>query len=396
MWPPFAILQRYIAWELVRVFLGIVTVLTVLLVFVGVVGEAKENGLGPLQILQILPYLVPSLLPFTIPATLLLTVCMVYGRMAGTNEVTAAKAAGINVLSLLWPAFILSGVLSVCSMLLSDQMIPWAVANIQRTIAAAMEDILLDSLRTRHQVTDNLRGVSITVIGVEDRTLIMPTFRYAPAGNPPVTVQAQEATLEFDAENSRIILHLVRGHVDTPGQRRAWFEREDYPFPMPLDMSKPKPRHMTTRAIRRELAEVTHRLDRARDRREIGIAFALARGDLEAIGGPAFGRYEYKVAQDRQAEARLRTEMHSRMAMSLSCFFFVLVGAPVSILQARRQFLTTFIFCFFPILVAYYPIVLLMMNLSKSGTVSPDWSMWVANAGLLIVGTVLMRRVLRH
>src|SRR5690606_13588393 len=136
-----------------------------------------ENGLGPLQILQILPYLVPSLLPFTIPATLLLTVCMVYGRMAGSLEITAAKAAGINLLSLLWPAFILSGVLSVSSMLLSDQMIPWAMANIQRTIAAAMEDILLEGLRSRLQVTDPQRGIAITVMGVEDRTLIMPTFR---------------------------------------------------------------------------------------------------------------------------------------------------------------------------------------------------------------------------
>ncbi|MEX0716255.1 MAG: LptF/LptG family permease [Planctomycetaceae bacterium] len=396
MWPPFPILQRYITRELVRVFLGLVTVLTVMLVFVGVVGEAKENGLGPLQILQILPYLVPSLLPFTIPATLLLTVCMVYGRMAGSSEITAAKAAGINLLSLLWPAFILSGVLSVSSMLLSDQMIPWAMANIQRTIAAAMEDILLDTLRTRHQVTDPARGVAITVMGVEDRTLIMPTFRYAPAGNPPVTVQAERATLEFDGDHSHVILHLVRGHVDIPGQRRVWFEREDRPFPMPMEIAQPKPRHQTIEDIRNELAQVTRRLDQARDQRDINTALALARGDFNALAGPAFGRYEYQVSQDRRAEARLRTEMHSRVALSLSCFVFVLVGAPVSILQARRQFLTTFIFCFFPILIGYYPVVLLMMNLSKSGRVEPDWSMWVANAVMLVVGMVLMRKVLRN
>ncbi|MEX0703367.1 MAG: LptF/LptG family permease [Planctomycetales bacterium] len=396
MWSPFPILQRYIAWELVRVFLGLVTALTILLVFVGVVGEAKENGLGPLQILQILPYLVPSLLPFTIPATLLLTVCIVYGRMAGSLEVTAAKAAGINVLSLLWPAFLLSGVLSLCSMLLADQMIPWAVANIQRTITAAMEDILLDTLRTKHQMTDNTRGIAITVMGVEDRTLIMPTFRYAPAGNPPVTVQAQEATLEFDSDHSHVILHLVRGHVDIPGQRRVWFEREDRPFPMPSDIAQPKARHMPIRTIREKLAEATERLARTRDQRDIGLAFALARGDFDALTAADFDRYDYHVSRDLQACARFRTEMHSRVALAMSCFFFVLVGAPVSILQARRQFLTTFIFCFFPILIGYYPVVLLMMNLAKNGRIAPDWSMWLANAALLVVGAVLMRKVLRH
>lgn len=73
------LLQRYILGELVRVFLLLVIVLTLMLVFVGVFREATQRGLGPVQILQILPYVVPSMLPFTVPATLLLSVCVVYG-----------------------------------------------------------------------------------------------------------------------------------------------------------------------------------------------------------------------------------------------------------------------------------------------------------------------------
>lgn len=49
------LLQRYILGELVRVFLLLVIVLTLMLVFVGVFCEATERGLGPGQILQILP-----------------------------------------------------------------------------------------------------------------------------------------------------------------------------------------------------------------------------------------------------------------------------------------------------------------------------------------------------
>src|SRR6187397_2363389 len=101
------ILQRYVFWDLLRTFGLLVLGLTMLLVVVGVVQEAAKNGLGPEQILEILPYIVPSLLPFTIPATLLLTVCVVYGRMSGDQEVTAAKAAGISVWTLLVPSLIL-------------------------------------------------------------------------------------------------------------------------------------------------------------------------------------------------------------------------------------------------------------------------------------------------
>ncbi len=99
------LLQRYILFELLKVFVFLLSILTVLLVFVGVFREVAASGLGPFQILQILPFVVPSLMPFTIPATLLLAVCVVYGRISGDQEITAAKAAGINVFSLFGPRF---------------------------------------------------------------------------------------------------------------------------------------------------------------------------------------------------------------------------------------------------------------------------------------------------
>ena len=55
MRPVIPILQRYILGELLKVFSLVLTVLTVLLVFVGVFQQATEQGLGPLQLLQVLP-----------------------------------------------------------------------------------------------------------------------------------------------------------------------------------------------------------------------------------------------------------------------------------------------------------------------------------------------------
>ena len=187
------LLQRYIFAELLRVFAFVLSVLTVLFVFVGVFREVSDKGLGPLQVLQILPYVVPSLLPFTVPATMLLSVCVVYGRMAGDQEITAAKSAGISMMSLLWPSLFFGGVLSVCTLWLTDQVIPWSEANIRRVVTAAMEDILLDVLRSQHQTTDWSQGVTISVKDVRGKKLIKPTFRYSPTGKPPLTANAQEA-----------------------------------------------------------------------------------------------------------------------------------------------------------------------------------------------------------
>jgi len=49
------LLQRYIMSELLRVFVMVLIGISVLLVFVGVFQQAAENGLGPMEVIQILP-----------------------------------------------------------------------------------------------------------------------------------------------------------------------------------------------------------------------------------------------------------------------------------------------------------------------------------------------------
>ena len=63
-----------------------------------------------------------------------------------------------------------------------------------------------------------------------------------------------------------------------------------------------------------------------------------------------------------------------RIALAGGSFFFVLLGAPVGILFARRDFLSAFITCFVPIILIYYPLMLLGMNLGKEGLLEP----WLA------------------
>ena len=390
------LLQRYVLLELCRVFVLLLSILTVLLVFVGVVREVSESGLGPLQVLQILPFVVPSLLPFTIPATLLLSVCVVYGRISGDQEITAAKAAGINVLSLLWPSFVLAISLSIASLFLMDQAIPWAVENIQRTVAAAIEEIFFDVLRTNYRFADPDRGYSVTVMGMRGKTLIKPTFHYAPRGRSATTIQAEKATLEFDLDNRQVVLDLTHAYLDIPGQNKGWWPSVREEFPLPREISQPRPRHMTVRDIRQRRREIAQRAAAAEERTEIDAALALAVGNFDRFVEEDFVAYRRQMEYDEGDIAKLTTEIHSRFAMSTSCFFFALLGAPFSILQGRRQFLTSFFLCFMPILMIYYPLALLMMNLCKTGIADPTYAMWVGNAVLLVAGLIVVRKVLRH
>ena len=390
------ILQRYILTELLKVFTFTLSIVTVLLVFVGVFREAQEMNLGPLHILQILPFIVPSLLPFTIPATLLLTVCVVYGRISGDQEITAAKAAGVNVMSLLWPAFLLGAALSLGSLVLTDQVIPWAMSNIRRIAASAIEDIVYDTLESETAFVWPEKGFVISVLGVEGRTLIKPNIRIAPTGGDAITIQAESATMTFDVEAEEVLMDLSQARMSTPdgGGGESKTLRESFPFP--YLKKNPKARHLSIRDIRKQSETLNGDKGDLVDERDVKAALALATGDFEGLANLDVSNIHQKTEYNNYKLNRLRTELHSRFALSTSCLFFVLVGSPFSILQAKRQFLTSFLMCFLPILVIYYPTVLLMMNLSKSGTVNPAWAMWVGNVILFSGSWVILKKTLMH
>ena len=393
------LLERYVLTELLRVFGILVTISTSLLVCVGAFGQAKEYGLGHWQILQILPFIVPSLLPYTIPATLLLSVCVVYGRMSGDNEIVAAKAAGINVMNLMWPSFFLASLLSVAVLLLSDQVIPWAYKNIEQIATLAMEDIFIDRLKTQSTVSvrERDRRITITVTGVRDRMLLQPVFRYAPNGRDAYTVTAREARLSFDLPRQQVWLELHGAESSLPGnQNSAYINFDRIAFPLKEQNQKVRGRDLSIDGIQRELPKLNADCQRLKQLQEVEAAMALATGNFDRFAEPSFQAYQAEARSSASTIRRLRTEHHSRFSLAISCLFFVLLGSPFSILMARNQFLTCFLFCFIPILLIYYPVSMMSLNLAKTGAVDPAWAAWVANGLIGLVAAYVLRRVLQH
>ena len=388
------LLYRHILDQLLRVFLGVLGVLTLLMIVGGAFQQVRDHGLGVFQTLQILPYIIPSLLPFSIPVAVLLTVCIVYGRMAANQEVTAAKAAGIPVLNLLWPALFLGGLLSAGSLMLTDQAIPWSVGNIRRVVAMAMEDIVLDMLKTQNELALPQAGMSISVRGVSGQTLQRPIVKFTSSGGHAVTAQARQAKLEFDSQQGRILLKLTDCHLSVPGHGSIWLAEETRALPLPGGLNRAKPRHMSIDTLERQLAEQERQLETLDEHKAIKACFNMATGDFQSWSLDKTAARQVKILHS--THARLRTELHSRIAFSSSCFFFVLVGAPLAITRARRQILTNFLICFLPIILLYYPIVILCMSQSRAGAIDPAWAMWVGNAMLLVAGGVLFRRCCRH
>jgi len=391
------LIQQYILWELARVFAMLLAGLTVMLVFVGLLREGTERDLAPQFLLQIVPFVVPGLLPFTIPATVLLAVTVVYGRIAGDLEVTAVKAAGVHPIRLLTPAYLLGGVLTVASFALTDRAIPWAVMNIESVVTQAAEDIFLNVLKTQHHFSSPADGYSILVDDVEGKTLITPSFTYRNSHHQQITVKAERAEVQFDVKDRKAKLHLRNVVASVPGRDiDSRLDEFDLEFDLKEELGGKKPRHLTIQDIQQQLVTLAEAESNSRLQHDQEVAMLLMTGDFEQLATDQTKQFDLDQRNAVTNSNRMTTEIHTRYAMAGSCLFFTLLGAPFAVLQARRQFITSFIMCFLPILLVYYPITFLMVNLCKTGTVGAWWSMWVPNAIIGIASIFLVRHVIRH
>ena len=121
---------------------------------------------------------------------------------------------------------------------------------------------------------------------------------------------------------------------------------------------------------------------------------------LELIAVPAREEEKAKCLRDalkhaRWKVSRLSTEPYRRWANGFSCFFFALVGIPVSMRYRFDSFLSSFFVCFLPILGVFYPLLMFQEELTTSGSCHPIF-FWLADAVLLVAGLLLVRGVIRH
>jgi len=388
------LLQRYILGELTRTFLFVLICLTVLVNVVGVFQTATERGLAAPQVWEVLPFIVPSMMPFTIPAALLLTVCLVYGRMAGDQEVTAAKAAGVSVMTVLWPSIILGTALSVVCFVLTDRVIPWALDQMEQRIVQMVEDVFFERLRTDRAFVDRQHGIEINILDLRGKTLVYPVICLKRDGKTQ-KVYADEATISLDVERKVAEVHIKNGCAILPDGSHMTASDKPIEFSLADEIGKPKPRNLPIDVIDDQVEVAIADEERARERRTVDALLSSSWGDFDRLA--TLDKWRAK-APDRHSSTyhRLKTEVHSRYAMSCSCLFFVLLGGPFAIYKAKSQFLTSFLYCFVPIVAIYYPLILGIMTQAKKGNIDPSWGMWLGNLVLLAASFVILRRVRRH
>lgn len=393
------IIFSYVLRELLKVFLITLGGMTVLMLIVGVGQEAVRQGLGPEPILKLVPYAVPNALRFAIPGTMLFAACSVFGRMAADNEIVALKSLGISPMKVVAPALILAFLISLVAVWLNDLAVSWGRHGMQRVVLHSVEQIIYGMLR--NQGAYRTRRFSVSVKQVDQRRLIQPMISFhSDNDKPPIVLTAREAELSLNAQQGTLNIQMTDGEVTAGDQVTMVFPNTIY-HEIPLNEARHRAGSMTNLAhlpMRFMVVEIQRQqqaLDQLRQRYAVEASYALLIGDFASLSSPEWESRHREIQSADERVHRLRTEPWRRWANGFSCLFFVLVGVPLAIHMRNSDLWTTFAVVFLPILLVYYPLLVLGVDYAKVGTI-PPYSVWIGNLVLGLVGIQLMRKIIRH
>lgn len=403
-------LNRMIFWELVRVFLLSLGTLTGLVLVVVAVQQASQLGLSLAQMIRAMPLLVPSILPIAIPATTLFAACVVYGRLSHDNEVVALKAAGVHLFGIVKPAVLLGAITTLTTAALYHTTIPRTQQLFYEQILSDPEEVLLNMLRRDRCLRHPSLPHVLYVRDVQGKRLIDVVVKERQKGKDPKGVgdvygtvaRAREARLRVDVAAGTMSIDSDRFVIS--GKNAAGTTATSGPFTMDLpDSVSGKEARLRISALTWDdlpvrVAAVTAERDEltaTRDARQAEIA-ASPDPAVRTAGPNELRAYQFQIdAKTRQVRS-LQAEVYARPALAVSCLVFALIGCPVGIWANRADYLSTFVVCFIPTLVVYYPLLLAGSDMGKTGKLPLALGCWLADLVMGAVGLLLTWRLLRR
>jgi lipopolysaccharide export system permease protein len=380
-------LHKYLTSQVLVSLLLTTAVFTVVLLLGNVLKEilplliSGQARLG--LVMKAIGLLIPFVWVFALPMGLLTATLLVFGRFSAEQELTAARASGVSLLSLITPVLLLSLFCCVISMWFNTDLGPRSrvayrqlrsdllngLANVQLPEGQPIDDFPGYILYVEKNRGGNLQNVLIIKPGNET--------------NATTTIKAPRGKLETDTLNKQLILHLFDARsVTWNGTRNTTGSSPELIFNFGLSTAtnrpdKPGISDMTFWQLRDEL----HKREQ-----QIGLPpeAALTSDELRA---------QAKELRSDLNEPIL-VKMNREIAFSFACFGFTLVGIPLGIRMHRRE-TNIGVAIALGLVLVYYSFIILGESLSARPEFAPHLILWVPNFIFQAVGAVLLWRANR-
>ena len=407
---PGTTLNRLIFFELVKVFLMSLGTVTGLLVTVPLFQQANQMGLTLTQVIEAIPLFVPNMLPYTIPATTLFASCVVYGRLSHDNEVVAIKAAGVHLFMIVKPTLLLGIITTVLTAGLYHTVIPLSQQLLYKQLLDDPEELLYNMLRRDRCLRHPNMPWVIYVKDVQGRELIDVVLKKRAKVTDPTTgkeiyygydftARIHKAQLRVDQSTGKLYLDPDRFVIYGDNASGETSKTGAFEMDLPDGLNgKDKVRisaltwddlPVRLGMLRDELADWQKRREEMRKTGESGPKY-------RAVAEKEDRYFQFQVETLERTIRNTEGEFYQRPALAVGCLLFALVGCPVGIWANRADYLSTFVICFLPAVLIYYPLQFAGGGLSRDGKVPLWFGYWMANIAIGLIAMGLIGRLLRR
>jgi lipopolysaccharide export system permease protein len=317
--------------------------------------------------LDLLLGLLPLVAAYSVPVGFLFGVLAAVARLSADAEVTALRACGLGLGSLLVPALAIGLVVSAATAVLMIHSEPAS----RREMRAVMARI---ASRGGILEPGQFHSVGPRVLYVQSRGRDNRIYRILVADRTdpkrPFIIFAERGSFSFDPDQMAMHLELENGdlHIetrDTDVYQRITFKRFDYAIDASAIFDRAKglrPREMPFSAL----------------------VHTIALADQGRLPPAAGGR----------DPDDFRTQLHRRLALPFAPLLFALIGVPLGLRRTRSARSWGVLVCAF-LAATYYLLLTFCEYMGEDGTVPPIIAMWVPNVAFAVASIPLLRRAQR-
>ncbi len=366
------------------------------------------KGVPGLAVLEAFALSLAWMTVLAVPMAVMVAVLTSFGRLSGDNEITAAKANGVNVWSLVFPVAVAAAVATAVLFYFGNHVLP--AANFR------LKTLLVDIHRVRPLatvepgiLTELPGGYTIVVDQLDPRTseIFQVRIHKIEGGEPLQTIVARRGVISSSQTENVLRMELFDGEIheidpeDPTRYNRLLFDRHVINIDAGIgnfvrgEGARRGDREMSMEELRGEIAEQTVKIDGSREKQKAAVdgylagLLDLADGTGELPEGTTVGSERERVTREVVSESRqvrgalkrvrqLNVEYHKKYSIPFSCIVFVLLGAPLGI-RSKRGGVGMGAGIGILFFLVYYLFLIGGEQLGDRGIVSPPLAMWAPN-----------------
>ncbi|MDD2231843.1 MAG: LptF/LptG family permease [Sphaerochaetaceae bacterium] len=368
-------------------------------------------------VLYLVVLTIPQFLLYTFPFSSLTAASMAIGDLSSKNEILAMRFSGIHIRNLFIPIVAVSLLLSLGTILISNNLVPYTAMKYKEEYTKILAD--LPAIEIESYKVNNINNLVLSNGEVEGSVIHDLTIFDSRATDNANAIASEKGeiklidlsrfTYELTLDNPQVLTTYGAGidewGLASAGKMKIFLDFSNLiPSVQNITPSQMSLSQLSEKTSEKEKERVENQLSEASSNSIVlqnyssdlhQIQMGTADSDLTASSLELQAASSKTLTSKHQVNFYLqyyKSEYNKKLALSLACTFLVFAAFPISFFKIRYGRLIGFAISIF-VAVVYWFFIFFMQLKAVETYIDPVWLMWIPDIVFFLIGIVLVGRL---